>query len=149
MRCATGSHSYSNCTLAGEGSHMSNYTPSNNPISPPSDLEQSFYIQMSSLTLCSLSPWRWWGQTRRDCFLIAGKRKKREPFLGGGDKYLVVKWSRWNEVLFCFIFDVGKTSEVHRSSIWNHGAVAVNEVSRWLHSWLFQSCCDLRMTREC
>lgn len=79
--------------------------PSTSYTHPPSDLEQSSHIQTSSLTLCTQSPWRSRGETRKDCFLIAGKRKKGGRFL----KYLAVKRSRWNEeVLFCFIFDVGK-----------------------------------------
>lgn len=79
--------------------------PCTSYIHPPSDLEQSSRIQTSSLTLCTQSPWRSQGATRKDCFLIAGKRKKGGRFL----KYLTLKWSRWNEeVLFCFIFDADK-----------------------------------------
>ena len=47
---------------------------------PPSDLEQSSCIQTSSLTLCTQSPRRCRGETRKDCFLIAGERKKGEGF---------------------------------------------------------------------
>lgn len=54
--------------------------PSTGYTHPPSDLEQSSRIQTSSLTLCTQSPWRCQGETRKDCFLIAGKRKKGEGF---------------------------------------------------------------------
>lgn len=54
--------------------------PSTSYTHPPSDLEQSSRIQTSSLTLCTQSPWRCWGETRKDCFLIAGERKKGEGF---------------------------------------------------------------------
>lgn len=47
---------------------------------PPLDLEQSSRIQTSSLTLCTQSPRRCRGETRKDCFLIAGRRKKGEGF---------------------------------------------------------------------
>lgn len=62
--------------------------PATSPIKPPttsythlpSDLEQSSCIQTSSLTLCTQSPRRCRGETRKDCFLIAGERKKGEGF---------------------------------------------------------------------
>lgn len=83
--------------------------PATSPIKPPStgtsDLEQSSRIQTSSLTVRTQSPWRYWGETRKDCFLIAGKRKRGRRFL----KYLIATWPRCNEeILFCFIFDAGK-----------------------------------------
>lgn len=54
--------------------------PSTSYTHPPSDLEQSSRIQTSCLTLCTQSPWRCWGETRKDCFLIADERKRRKGF---------------------------------------------------------------------
>jgi len=71
---------------------------------PPSDLEQSSCIQMSSLTSRTQSPWRCQWETRKDCFLIAGKRERGGRFL----KHLTAKRPWCNKVLFCFIFDAGK-----------------------------------------
>lgn len=79
--------------------------PSTGYTHPPSNLEQSSRMQMSSLTLRTLSPRRCRGKTWKDCFLIAGKRKKRGRFF----KYLTAKRPQRNKkVLLCFIFDAGK-----------------------------------------
>lgn len=72
---------------------------------PPSDLEQSSCIQTSSLTLCTQSPRRCRGRDKERLFPDCRREEKGGRFL----KYLTAKRSRWNEeVLLCFIFDVGK-----------------------------------------
>lgn len=56
--------------------HLQLNPPSTSYTHPPSDLEQSSHIQTSSLTLRAQSPRRCRGETRKDCFLIAGERRK-------------------------------------------------------------------------
>lgn len=116
--------------------------PSTDYAHPPSDLEQSSCIHVSSLILYTQSPWRCQWETRKDCFLIAGKRKRGEGLWNIEQRCSLTGTRRFCFVLYLMLVNFWGTPVFHL----NHRDVTVDVNKPWLHAWLFP---DRRKPWEC